>query len=103
MVGTSARKGSRVLVQGRRAMSCGYFAGASKPMSATETQAETQILVNLMREYETEGRRYSASIEDVPEATGHYGLSDGLRSLGGGVTDNMRQSILRLAAHRQIK
>lgn len=70
---------------------------------STATELETEMLVRLLREYETEGRHYSAHIADVPEETGHYGLSDGLRGMGGGVTHNMRQSIQRLAAHRKIK
>lgn len=70
-------------------------------MSAV-TQNEINVIVKLRRAAETDGWETTAFLEEVPEAAGYYGLDDGLRGLGGGVTLNMRSSLRTMAVGKQI-
>lgn len=70
---------------------------------STSLANEIAVVVRLEQEKATDGWRFTAMLEDVPETIGHYGLQDGLRGLGCGVTLNMRKSLIEAARYKTVK
>jgi len=54
---------------------------------------DVEVLVRLQNQASADGWIYSSKLGEVPEETGCYGVSDGLRGMGGGISRNMRESL----------
>jgi hypothetical protein len=70
----------------------------------SELVCETGIIAKLTQEErENEGWKVTLDIDDVPQEIGNYALYDGLVARGGGVTWNMRQSVLESSWFGKLK